>query len=121
MKLIELARFVDDVPATASFYTLLLGCPPSYQDDGIATFDVEGMTVLIHRRYEPGPDDLPCEDHVAFGVPDLDEAIEKLAALGMQIAFPPRDYDWGRSAYLRDPEGKLVELAQQGPVCHPQL
>ena len=23
----------------------------------------------------------------------------------------PRDYRWGRSAYLRDPDGRLVELA----------
>lgn len=35
--------------------------------------------------------------------------------MGMTIEYPPRDYDWGRSAYLRDPNGGLIELKQSRP------
>jgi catechol 2,3-dioxygenase-like lactoylglutathione lyase family enzyme len=31
---------------------------------------------------------------------------------GLRLLVEPRDYPWGRSAYLRDPDGRLVELAQ---------
>ena len=58
---------------------------------------------------ENGP---PNEDHFAFSVADLDEACDELCAQGTSLLVEPRDYPWGRSAYLRDPDGRLVELAQ---------
>ena len=54
----------------------------------------------------------PNEDHFALGVSDLDAAAAELAADGLTFLVEPRDYDWGRSAYLRDPDGRLVELSQ---------
>ncbi len=114
MKLTEIARFVEDVAATTRFYSTLLGIEPSYSDDSIATFKHFGVTILIHARYQPGPDDLPCEDHIAFGVENLDQSVSDLSKKGMTLEFPPRDYDWGRSAYLRDPAGALVEINSTG-------
>ena len=29
------------------------------------------------------------------------------------VLVEPRAYPWGRSAYLRDPDGRLVELAEE--------
>jgi len=112
MKLTEVARFVDDVPRSVEFYRTLLGVEPSYAEANMATFQCDGVTILIHRRYTPGPGDLPCEDHIAFSVPSVDEAVAILVKRGMTIQFPPKDYDWGRSAYLRDPQSSLVEIAQ---------
>ncbi len=34
---------------------------------------------------------------------------------GVETTIAPRDYPWGRSAYLRDPDGRLVELSQSHP------
>jgi catechol 2,3-dioxygenase-like lactoylglutathione lyase family enzyme len=45
-------------------------------------------------------------------VTDLDGSCAALAASGCTFLVEPRDYPWGRSAYLRDPDGRLVELAQ---------
>ncbi len=45
-------------------------------------------------------------------VPDVDAAGRALRALGYAFAVEPRDYPWGRSAYLRDPDGRLVEATQ---------
>lgn len=118
MKLIEIARFVDDVPAAVAFYRSFLRSEPTYCDETLATFINDGMTVLVHRRYEPGPGELPCEDHIAFGVADVDQTILALQQQGLTIEFPPRDYDWGRSAYLREPVGSLIEIAQMSETDH---
>ena len=45
----------------------------------------------------------PNVDHVAFRVSDLESDAARLGA-------EADDYPWGRSAYLRDPDGRLVEL-----------
>ncbi len=111
MKIIEIARFVENVPATTDFYRTLLGVEPAYSDDTIATFKHNGITILIHERYEVGPDDLPCEDHIGFGVEDVDRTVSELSQKGLKIEFPPCDHDWGRSAYLRDPNGNLIEIS----------
>lgn len=112
MYLSEVAQFVDDVPATAAFYRALLG-EPVHEGAEIAIFRSGEAKVLIHKRYEPqGSDDLPCEDHVAFAVDDLPATLERLRAAGLVIEREPRRYPWGISAYLRTPQGKLIELEQ---------
>jgi catechol 2,3-dioxygenase-like lactoylglutathione lyase family enzyme len=52
---------------------------------------------------------------VAFGVADVDAAHDELVAQGFESEFGPADYDWGRAAYLRDPDGHLIELAPAEP------
>lgn len=118
MKIVEIARFVDDVPKAIAFYRLLLGVEPSYSDESLAKFISRGVTFLIHACYEPGPGDLPCEDHIAFGADDVDRTVTSLEQQGLIVEHPPRDYDWGRSAYLREPAGSLIEIAQVSPDNH---
>ncbi len=113
MKLTELAIFTDAVPETVAFYEQLFGCGPAHRGDGMAIFEIEGVQILIHRKYEAESGELPGENHIAFSVPDLDAAVGALQNRGMEIQFPARDYDWGRSAYLRDPAGNLLELHEQ--------
>jgi predicted enzyme related to lactoylglutathione lyase len=110
MKLREVAIFTDQVDSVAQFYQRLLGRAPAHRGAGIAIFKLGDAEVLIHTRYNPGPGDLPCENHTAFAVADLDSAVADLAERGLTVDIPPRDYDWGRSAYLRDPDGQLLEL-----------
>jgi catechol 2,3-dioxygenase-like lactoylglutathione lyase family enzyme len=47
-----------------------------------------------------------------MGVPDVDRACDELRAERLEVVVAPRDYPWGRSAYLRDPDGRMVELTQ---------
>lgn len=112
MRLAELAIFTDNFSATAEFYERLLGTAAAHRGDGMAIFKVGDAEVLIHERYEAGPGDLPCENHVAFAVADVDQSVRELEARGLSVEIPPRDYDWGRSAYLRDPDGHLLEIHQ---------
>jgi catechol 2,3-dioxygenase-like lactoylglutathione lyase family enzyme len=65
----------------------------------------------VHERsaLTNGP---PNDDHVALAVDDLDATCVALQTSGLELLVEPREYPWGRSAYLRDPDGRLVELAQ---------
>jgi len=113
MKLEEIAIFTDYVTETAEFY-LRLGGEVSYQNENMAIIQFENVKILIHARYEPGEGDLPCENHIAFGTTNVDAEIERLSSSFTMIEYPPANYDWGRSAYLRDPNGLLVELSETG-------
>jgi catechol 2,3-dioxygenase-like lactoylglutathione lyase family enzyme len=108
----EVALFTDDVAAVKDFYARLLAAEPEVEWPGGAIFSARGAKVLVHERagaLEGGP---PNEDHVALSFDDLAAACEQLRVLGVDFLAEPRDYPWGRSAYLRDPDGRLVELAQ---------
>ena len=113
MKLTEIATFADDVPAMTAFYTQLLRSDPVATGDGVAVFQVGDTRVFIHRTYKPNEGELPPENHIAFSVDDVDRACSDLQAAGARIEVGPGDYYWGRSAYLRDPSGRLIELSQE--------
>ena len=111
MKLEEIAIFTDKVKETAAFY-LNLGGKAGYQNDDMAIIQFENVKILIHATYEPAEGDLPCENHIAFGSMNVDLEAQRLSASGTSMLYAPKDYDWGRSAYLRDPNGMLVEIAE---------
>jgi catechol 2,3-dioxygenase-like lactoylglutathione lyase family enzyme len=112
MKLVELAFFTDDVSEMTAFYQRLLGTEAVAQSEDMAIFMVGHTKIFIHKNYTPGEGDLPPDNHMAFEVKDLDAACAELAARGLEIEVPPTDYYWGRSAYLRDPDGQMVEVCQ---------
>lgn len=111
MKLIELAYFTDNVSAMADFYRALLGAEPVAQSDDMAVFMSGETKIFIHKSYPPSEGDLPADNHVAFSVEDVDAACALLTQSGLTLEVPPKDYYWGRSAYLRDPDGHQVEIA----------
>ena len=109
-KLIELALFTDRVAEMTAFYSALTGAPPSYANEMMATFALGDLKLLIHQRLPAAPGDPPNVDHFAFGVEDLAAETQAVAEGGLKFDLGPRTFDWGQSAYLRDPDGRLVEL-----------
>ena len=114
MKLHELAYFTDNVKGMTEFYRGLLGIEPVAQSDDMAIFMSGGTKIFIHRTYPPSEGDLPPNNHIAFAVDDVDAACDTLTKQGLTIEIPPKDYYWGRSAYLRDPDGHQVEITKVG-------
>jgi catechol 2,3-dioxygenase-like lactoylglutathione lyase family enzyme len=114
MKLIEIAKFTNNVAGMSTFYRGLLGVEPVAESPDMAIFMSGETKIFIHKLYEQAPDELPPENHLAFAVDDMDAHCLELEKQGFKIEVPPRDYYWGRSAYLRDPDGYLIELAQSG-------
>ncbi len=108
----EIALFTDDVERASAFYRGLTGAPPVAEWPGGAVFAVGDGKLLVHERSAGIDDGPPIEDHFAISTDDLDAACAELTASGFTFLVEPRDYPWGRSAYLRDPDGRLVELAQ---------
>jgi predicted enzyme related to lactoylglutathione lyase len=105
----EVALFTDDVPRLADFYEQLLGRPADNRSDSHASFDIGGTTLFIHVKGDaPDHEGAPNADHVAFAL-DQDGAAERARVAGAHVVGP-KDYYWGRSAYLRDPDGRAVEL-----------
>jgi catechol 2,3-dioxygenase-like lactoylglutathione lyase family enzyme len=109
---VEIALFSDDVAAVRRFYELLLGGAPEAEWPGGAVFAAGELKILVHERAEAMAGGPANEDHFAVGVPDVDRACDELRADGLELLVEPRDYPWGRSAYLRDPDGRMVELSQ---------
>jgi catechol 2,3-dioxygenase-like lactoylglutathione lyase family enzyme len=110
--LTEIALFTDDVAGVSAFYRGLLGADPIAEWPGGTLFEVGEGKLLVHERAAAVVDGPPNEDHFALAVEDLDGACSAFASDGFVLLLEPRDYAWGRSAYLRDPDGRLVEIAQ---------
>ena len=54
--------------------------------------------------------------HLAFAVPDIYAACQRLQDHGVTVLRPPRD---GRMAFVRSPDDISVELLQDGPALSP--
>ena len=109
-RLTELALFTADVAGVTAFYERVLGIATAEQSERHAVFALGDVVLRIHVAVEPAPGDPPADDHVAFTVAGLEEHAAALAGAGITVDGP-RDLPWGRSAYVRDPDGRLVELA----------
>ena len=54
--------------------------------------------------------------HLAYAVPDIHAACQRLSDHGVTILRPPRD---GRMAFVRSPDGISIELLQAGAALVP--
>jgi catechol 2,3-dioxygenase-like lactoylglutathione lyase family enzyme len=116
MKLFELAFFSENVAEMTTFYRQLSEMEPTVATEDMAIFMVDGVKVFIHRLYSPSAGELPPRDHIAFQVDDVDAACKQMVGQGAILDAAPQEYYWGRSAYLRDPDGRQVELTQAAPT-----
>jgi len=112
MKLIELAYFTENVEAMAGFYHALLGAEPVAKSEDMAIFMSGDTKIFIHRKYVSAEGELPADNHIAFAVDNVDAMCETLIQQGLILEVPPKDYYWGRSAYLRNPDGQMVEITK---------
>lgn len=113
MKLTELAFFTDNVKEMTAFYKGLLGSEPVAQSESMAIFMVNNTKIFIHQNYVPSAGDLPPDNHIAFTVDNVDSTCAELVQKSLILEVSPQDFYWGRSAYLRDPDGHQIEITQK--------
>jgi len=113
--IIETAYFTDKIDEMAAFYQQVLDCEPSERAKGLAAFQTGTTRLFLHQNYTPGEGELSPEPHLAVAVRDVDATCKLLEEKGIHIEILPGDYYWGRSAYLRDPDGHQVEI-HESPV-----
>jgi catechol 2,3-dioxygenase-like lactoylglutathione lyase family enzyme len=111
-KLVEIAKFTKKIDEMSAFYETMLGTTPAARSEGMAIFMIGDVKLFLHASYEPKDGELPPENHLAFEVPDVVQACNELAEAGLKIEVPPKEYYWGHSAYLRDPDGHMIELIE---------
>jgi lactoylglutathione lyase len=113
---------VADLDRALRFYCNLLGMPLGHRSGSfaqlatgatrVALYERSAMATTLGRELETPSLDAPGFE-LGFKVEDCDAAYDDLVAGGATPDVPPTDRPWGqRTAYVRDPDGHLVELAQ---------
>ena len=126
-RILETALDCNDLRASASFYTTLLGVTPMLDTERLVVLEAgEGTLLLLFQRGNadplPTPGGLiPGHDaggpgHFAFAIDAADLAAweAKLASLGIAVESRVKWERGGTSVYFRDPDGRSVELATPG-------
>jgi lactoylglutathione lyase len=125
MKYLHTMIRVSDVPATLAFFELLgLQELKRYDNDAgrftliflAAPGDESAQVELTHNWDESGYTGGRNFGHLAYAVPDIHAACQRLMDGGVTINRPPRD---GRMAFVKSPDGISVELLQDGPALAP--
>ena len=119
-----LILIVEDVDRALGFYVDVLGLRLGHRSGDYAQLDTGTTRLALYTRsamaktlgmaLDPPVSSAPGFE-LGFKVSDVDAAFAELIARGSQPVMPPTDRFWGqRTAYLRDPDGHLIELAQDG-------
>lgn len=112
---------VEDLERSLRFYVELLGLRLGHRSGSYAQLDTgrtrlalyerRDMSKTVGSRLRATPRDAPGFE-IGFKVPDVDRAFEELVRCGATPMTPPTERAWGqRTAYVRDPDGHLIELA----------
>jgi len=114
---------VEDLERALAFYTGVLGIALSHRSGGyaqlitgptrLALYTREALAATLGRSVEAPASDAHGFE-IGFLVADVDAAWREVLAAGAEGVKEPTDRFWGqRTAYLRDPDGHLVELVER--------
>ncbi len=114
---------VHDLDRALAFYHGAMGIPLKHRAERFAQlqtgttrlglFTRDAMAETLHQPLKPPNPDAPGFE-IGFKVDDVDAAYMELLAAGAGAVTEPETRPWGqRTAYVRDPDGNLVELVTQ--------
>jgi lactoylglutathione lyase len=123
--LTQIRLIVSDFPAVAAYYRDVIGLKPQFEhvlEPPYTAFKPDlGSALCLHERADLmrmlGDGVLTAASGdaalVSLRVDDLDAYLAEVTARGAQVLAGPTTFgDRTRNAYLRDPEGNLIELQQ---------
>jgi catechol 2,3-dioxygenase-like lactoylglutathione lyase family enzyme len=113
---------VGDLDRALKFYTDVLGLRLGHRSGDFAQLDTGATRLALYTRIamaktvgiplQPPAQDAPGFE-IGFKVNDVDAAFAELLQRGAAAVTSPTNRPWGqRTAYVRDPDGHLIELAQ---------
>jgi lactoylglutathione lyase len=113
---------VEDLDRSLAFYLDVLGLKLGHRSGSFAQLDTGATRVALYTRAAMAetlgrPLRAPADDapgfELGFKVDDCAAAFRELVARGARPAVEPVTRPWGqRTAYVCDPDGYLVELAE---------
>jgi predicted enzyme related to lactoylglutathione lyase len=119
--------YVRDVESSVAFYEQAFGLQRRFVDESGQYAEMEtGETTLAFASDELGasnlpggfrrndPAELPAGLEIAFVTEDVDAAFRSVLEAGATNVAEPKTKPWGQIvAYVRDPDGVLVELGSR--------
>lgn len=119
--------YVRNLESSIAFYRDVIGLPFKFQESGYAEFTTRGSKLGLYDRSRL-PDLIGMEateggpaGEILFLVDDVDAEAERLRRTGIEIIARPVDRPWGhRTLHVLDPDGFVVELAQEIPRERPR-
>ncbi|HZA61176.1 MAG TPA: VOC family protein [Actinomycetota bacterium] len=111
--------YVSDLDRAIAFYRDVLEVPFAFSDRGYAEFRLDNLKLGLlerERAAELTESDRPPAGsaEILFPVEDADAWATTLREANVEILSGPMDHPWGhRSLHVADPDGHVVELAQQ--------
>jgi catechol 2,3-dioxygenase-like lactoylglutathione lyase family enzyme len=123
---IVLAHFIvsDDVERSRRFYTEVLGGRLAYSGPGGLTYVALSNSWIIINVGGGPTDDKPTvtleaprdRDRVSsflnIRVKDIEAVYAEWSARGAQFLTPPKQHQYEKRCYIRDPDGHLIEVGQ---------
>lgn len=114
--------FVDDLQRSRAFYHDVLALGVQFEDDDSIGFEVKGLAFIVLQvdraslQLQGEPTSTPATGATAF-LTTFTDAVDALHAdlveRGVDFFQGPTDQPWGmRTAYFKDPDGHVWELAQ---------
>lgn len=125
MRLHHVRLLVGDVGASIAFYRDVLGFELAWGEAGIGYASFTGgrgvdFSVFAHGHQPEALAAGPGGDRalLSLEVDDVDREIDRLRRAHVTVVAGPRDEPgWGlRVAYVRDPDGNLLELMRRLPT-----
>jgi lactoylglutathione lyase len=114
--------FVADLRRSRVFYHEVLGLDVEFEDDDSVGFKIEGLAFIVLQvdrarvQLQGEPTATPGAGATAFLTTftgDVDALHAKLVERRVPFFQTPTDQPWGmRTAYFKDPDGHVWELAQ---------
>ena len=113
---------VEDLDRALEFYTGVLGLKLGHRSGDYEQFDTGVTRLALYTRnamaktlgmsLERPSSNAPGLE-IGFKVDNVNAVVNQLVTRGASLAVAPMDRFWGqRTAYVRDPDGHLIELAQ---------
>jgi catechol 2,3-dioxygenase-like lactoylglutathione lyase family enzyme len=119
--------FVEDLQRSRAFYNGVLGLDVQFEDDESVGFKIESLAFIVLQvdrarvQLQDEPTATPLAGATAFltaFTEDADALHADLVKRGVDFFQTPTDQPWGmRTAYFKDPDGHVWEIAQptEGP------